>query len=102
MSRITTDIKYSLIQFFRNRQSVFFAFIFPIMFLALAWFLFGGQSGPQTLYYVDGDGSQASMAFIGSLNSTRPESYQRLRDGPGADAEGRADHRIYRDTARVR
>ncbi len=70
MSRITTDIKYSLIQFFRNRQSVFFAFIFPIMFLALAWFLFGGQSGPQTLYYIDEDGSQASIAFIGSLNST--------------------------------
>ncbi|HEY3422421.1 MAG TPA: ABC transporter permease [Methanocellaceae archaeon] len=70
MSRITTDIKYSLVQFFRNRQSVFFAFIFPVMFLALAWFLFGGQSGPQALYYVDGDGSQASIAFLGSMNST--------------------------------
>ena len=82
MSRITTDIKYSLVQFFRNRQSVFFAFIFPVMFLALAWFLFGGQSGPQALYYVDGDGSQASMAFIGSINSTTGVS---LINGSGMD-----------------
>ena len=70
MSRIITDIRYSLLQFFRNKQSVFFAFIFPILFLVLAWFLFGGQSGPQALYYIDGDGSQASVAFLESLNST--------------------------------
>jgi ABC-2 type transport system permease protein len=82
MSRIITDIKYSLIQFFRNPQSVFFAFIFPVMFLALAWFLFGGQSGPQALYYVDGDGSQASIAFLGSINSTMGVS---LVNGSGLD-----------------
>jgi ABC-2 type transport system permease protein len=70
MSRIITDIRYSLLQFFRNKQSVFFAFIFPIMFLVLAWFLFGGQSGSQALYYADGDSSQASVAFLASLNST--------------------------------
>lgn len=33
MSRILTDIHYTLIQFFRNRQSVFFVFIFPILLL---------------------------------------------------------------------
>lgn len=70
MSRIITDIKYSLLQFFRNRQSVFFAFIMPILFLVLAWFLFGSQAGPQMLYYVDDDGSQESQALIASLNST--------------------------------
>jgi ABC-2 type transport system permease protein len=82
MSRITTDIKYSLTQFFRNKQSVFFAFAFPLLFLVLAWFLFGGQSGPQTLYYMDGDGSPASGAFIGSLNSSAGLI---LVDGSGMD-----------------
>jgi ABC-2 type transport system permease protein len=82
MSRITTDIKYSLKQFFRNKQSVFFAFVFPLLFLVLAWFLFGSQSGPQTLYYSDADGSQASDAFIASLNSTAGLS---LADGSGMD-----------------
>ncbi len=82
MSRLTTDIKYSLVQFFRNRQSVFIAFLFPIVFLVLAWFLFGSQAGPQMLYYVDGDGSQASRAFIGSLDAAGGVE---LRDGSGMD-----------------
>ncbi len=82
MSRLTTDIKYSLFQFFRNKQSVSIAFLFPIVFLVLAWFLFGGQAGPQALYYVDGDGSQASRAFIGYLNATGGVE---LREGTGMD-----------------
>ena len=32
MSRIITDIRYSLVQFFRSKQSVFFAFVFLAAF----------------------------------------------------------------------
>jgi ABC-2 type transport system permease protein len=80
MSRLTTDIKYSLFQFFRNKQSVFIAFLFPVVFLVLAWFLFGSQAGAPTLYYFDGDRSQASGAFIESLSATGGIE---LRDGSG-------------------
>ncbi len=45
MSRITTDIKYSMIQFFRSRQSVLITFLFPVVFLVMAWYLFGSRSG---------------------------------------------------------
>lgn len=81
ISRILTDVKYSLIQFMRNRQSVLFAFVFPVIFLIVLGFLLGGQSGTQTLYYTDGSGSQASMAFIGSMNSTSLD----LINGSGMD-----------------
>jgi ABC-2 type transport system permease protein len=70
MSRIATDVKYSLILFCRNRQSVFFAFVLPLLFLVMAWYLFGGQSGPAAIYYIDGDGSQASAALVEALNTT--------------------------------
>jgi len=39
-SRLTTEIKY------RNRQSIFFTFILPVLFMILAWFLFGVPAGP--------------------------------------------------------
>lgn len=81
ISRILTDVKYSLIQFIRNRQSVFFAFVFPVIFLVVLGFLLGGQSGPQALYYADASGSQASIAFLGSLNSTSLD----LINGSGMD-----------------
>ncbi len=88
MSRITrmaTDIKYSLIQFLRNKQSVFFAIVFPVIFLVVLGYLLGGQAGPQALYYVDGDGSQASRAFIASLGSAGGIE---LVDGTGTDLAG--------------
>jgi ABC-2 type transport system permease protein len=50
LSRLTAEIKYSLVQFTRNRQSIFFTFILPLLFLVLAWFLFGVLAGPG---YVD-------------------------------------------------
>lgn len=56
MSRITTDIKYSMFQFFRNRQSVLVTILFPVIFLIMAWYLFGSRAG-----YVMG-GSAASYA----------------------------------------
>jgi len=85
ISRMATDIKYSLIQFLRNKQSVFFAIVFPVIFLIVLGYLLGGQSGPQTLYYADGDGSQASRAFITSLGSAGGFE---LRDGSGMDLAG--------------
>lgn len=44
MSRVTTDIQYSLFQFFRNRQSVLVTFLFPVVFLVMAWYLFGSRA----------------------------------------------------------
>jgi ABC-2 type transport system permease protein len=82
MSRLTTDIKYSLLMFFRNRQSMFIAFLFPIVFLVLAWSLFGSQAGAPTLYYFDGDGSQASASFVGAMGSAGTIE---LQDGSGMD-----------------
>jgi ABC-2 type transport system permease protein len=52
MRRLIADIKYSLIQFSRNRQSIFFAFILPVLFLVLGWFLFGVPSGPAYVGYL--------------------------------------------------
>ena len=57
MSRITTDIKYSMFQFFRSRQSVLITFLFPVVFLIMAWYLFGSRSayvmGGNAASYVD-------------------------------------------------
>lgn len=82
MSRITTEIKYSLIQFTRSPQSIFFAFVLPVLFLILAWYLFGGQSGALTLYYTDGDGSPESAALLEALNATGTLN---LVDGQGTN-----------------
>jgi ABC-2 type transport system permease protein len=70
MSRLITDIKYSLLAYFRNKGALFWTLVFPIILFLLIGYLFGGQSGPITLYYHDGDGSQLSRAFIGALNSS--------------------------------
>lgn len=42
-SRIALDIKYSLIQFSRNRQSILFTFIFPIVLFIILGYLLGGS-----------------------------------------------------------
>jgi ABC-2 type transport system permease protein len=50
--RLIADSGYGIIQFFRNRQSIFFAFILPVLFLVLGWFLFGVPSGPDYVDYL--------------------------------------------------
>ncbi len=40
---MATDIKYSLVQFLRNRQSVFFSLVFPAIFLVILGYLLGGD-----------------------------------------------------------
>lgn len=82
MSRLLTDIKYSLITFYRNKNMVFWTIAFPVMIMFFMVLVFGGQSGPLTLYYVDHDGSQASRSFLAALNGTGAFE---LKDGSGMD-----------------
>lgn len=82
MSGFTTDIKYTLLSFFRNKRLVFWLFIFPIMLFLLFGYIFGSQSDTINLYYQDNDGSQTSNAFIQSLNSTGAVE---LKNGSGMD-----------------
>lgn len=82
MSRIATDIKYSLKQTFRNKAVVFWIFIFPIILFLIFGYIFGGQSDNITLYYQDNDGSQVSSALIQSINSTGAVE---LKEGSGKD-----------------
>ncbi|HTY91765.1 MAG TPA: ABC transporter permease [Methanocella sp.] len=82
MSRIVSDVKYSLIAYFRNKGALFWTLIFPIILFLLMGYLFGGQSGPLELYYQDSDGSQLSHSFVGALNQTGVFD---LRDGAGMD-----------------
>lgn len=44
MTRMATDIKYSLVQFLRSRQSVFFSLVFPTIFLVILGYLLGGDT----------------------------------------------------------
>lgn len=71
MIRIITDIKYSLILFFRNRQSVFFSLIFPVLFLVALGYLLGGQSGPMA-GTANGVGPQAAASRAGYLDFLLP------------------------------
>lgn len=82
LPRVATEVRYSLIQFCRNSQSIFFATAFPLMFLVLAWFLFGSQPAAITLYYADSADSEASHAFLAALNDT---GAFHLKNGSGMD-----------------
>jgi ABC-2 type transport system permease protein len=84
MSKITTDIKYSLKEAFRDRINIFWMFIFPIVLFLLFGYIFGGQSDSITLYYQDNDGSTISNTFIQSLGST---GALHLKDGSNMDLE---------------
>ena len=84
MSRISTDIKYSFKETFRDRMNIFWMFVFPIVLFLLFGYIFGGQSGSITLYYQDNDGSQMSNSFIQALNST---GALELKDGSGMNLE---------------
>lgn len=70
MTRIFTEVKYSLKAFFRNRSTLFWTFIFPVMIMVFMVYVFGGSQGTVTVYYSDHDNSATSQAFISALNST--------------------------------
>jgi ABC-2 type transport system permease protein len=84
MSRISTDIKYSLKETFRDRMNIFWMFIFPIVLFLLFGYIFGGQSDTVTLYYQDNDGSSMSSNFIQTMGST---GAVQLKDGSGMNLE---------------
>lgn len=68
MSRILAEIKYSLVQFARNRSSMLFILGFPLLLFLVIGFMYSTQGGPLTLYYVDDDKTNASAVFIQALN----------------------------------
>jgi ABC-2 type transport system permease protein len=43
-ARLLTDMRYSLLLFLRNRQSMFFSFVFPVLFMVALGYLLGGQA----------------------------------------------------------
>lgn len=49
---MATDIKYSLLQFLRSRQSVFFSLAFPAIFMVILGYLLGGASDGGDSYTV--------------------------------------------------
>jgi ABC-2 type transport system permease protein len=74
--RIIADLKVTSRGFLRSRIGVFFALIFPIILMVLFGTIFSGSSGNVTVYVqnndtVQGVPSQASVAFIQALNSTK-------------------------------
>jgi ABC-2 type transport system permease protein len=92
MVSLFSDIKYSLLAFFRNKGAVFWTFIFPIILFVLLGYLLGGTSGPLTLYYTDNDHSQMSAAFIEALNTSNAVQ---MVDGSGMNlSEQLADAKI--------
>ncbi len=92
MSRIVSEVKYSLLSFFRNKGNLFWTFGFPIVMFLLMGFMYSMQSGPMTLYYVDNDHTQASATFLDSLNATGAVL---LTEGSSADlAQSLKDGRI--------
>jgi ABC-2 type transport system permease protein len=58
LRRIATDVRFGLLLYSRSRQSMFFSFVFPVLFLAVVWFLLGdrsaGASREQVAYLLPG------------------------------------------------
>ncbi len=44
LRRLATDIRFSLVLYSRSRQSMFFSFVFPVLFLIAIGFLLGDQA----------------------------------------------------------
>jgi ABC-2 type transport system permease protein len=58
LRRLATDVRFGLIMYARSRQAMFFSFVFPVLFLAVVWFLLGdpspGTSREQIAYLLPG------------------------------------------------
>lgn len=52
MIRLITEARYSLRLFLRNRQALFFSFLFPVLFMIALGFLFGGQDNSGQIRYL--------------------------------------------------
>ena len=82
MGKILTEIKYSLLMFFRNRGSALFIVGFPLILFVVIGFMYSFQSGPMSLYVLDNDHSPASAAFVQALNI---DKVVKVVDGSGMD-----------------
>ena len=82
MSKLYTEVKYSLKSFFRNKGAVFWTCLFPIVILLLLGYVMGGGNGTYDLYYVDADNSPTSHGILQALNNT---TVINLKDGSGMD-----------------
>ena len=70
MNRILTDLEYSIKIYFRNKTSMFWSLIFPILLMVIFGFIFGGDSGSYDVYIQDNDRSSLSQDFIDALTGT--------------------------------
>lgn len=52
MARLLTEARFSLRMFFRNRQAMFFSFLFPALFMIALGFLLGGQENEGQIRYL--------------------------------------------------
>jgi ABC-2 type transport system permease protein len=72
LRRLATDVRFSLLMYARSRQSMFFSFVFPVLFLVAVWFLLGDQSAPaghdQVAYLLPGIIS--TCILFSAINST--------------------------------
>ncbi|OPY26110.1 MAG: ABC-2 family transporter protein [Methanocella sp. PtaU1.Bin125] len=84
MVRLLTEVKYSLLSFFRNKGAVFWTLLFPIVILLLLGYVMGGGDGSYVLYYNDSDNSQTSRGILQALNNT---TVIELKDGAGMDLQ---------------
>ncbi len=84
MIKLFTEVKYSLLSFFRNKGAVFWTCLFPIVILLLLGYVMGGGSGTYVLYYNDSDGSATSHGILQALNNT---TVIELKDGAGMDLQ---------------
>jgi ABC-2 type transport system permease protein len=82
MSKILTEIKYSLIQFARNKGSMLFIIGFPLLLFVVIGFMYNSQGGPMSLYVLDNDHTQASASFLQSMNI---DGVVKVVDGSGMD-----------------
>jgi ABC-2 type transport system permease protein len=72
LRRLATDIRFSLLIYARSPQSMFFSFVFPVLFLVAVWFLLRDQSAPasqdQVAYLLPG--IIGTCILFSAINST--------------------------------
>jgi ABC-2 type transport system permease protein len=72
LRRLATDVRFGLLMYARSRQSMFFSFVFPVLFLVVAWFLLGDQStraGKDQVEYLL-PGIISTCILFSAINST--------------------------------
>lgn len=85
MRRIPHLVAVLLRDWWRNREAVFFAFLFPLILLVIFSTVFGGGGAAEFTLYVqnndvgaDGEPTEVSAALVGALNDTDPLTVRRI------------------------